>query len=60
HRRFDKHSGDVVFKWIIQVLAQHVIRHEDIAGAVMDAGSNVRSEVVLAWSQEGCFAHLLN
>ncbi|CAM9362719.1 unnamed protein product, partial [Sphacelaria rigidula] len=33
---------------------------EDIAGAVTDAGSDVRSGVVSAWSWEWCFAHLLN
>ncbi|CAM9762552.1 unnamed protein product, partial [Sphacelaria rigidula] len=60
HRSFDKHGGDVVFKWIIQVLAQHGIRQEDIAGAVTDAGSDVRSGVVSAWFREWCFAHLLN
>ncbi|CAM9908053.1 unnamed protein product, partial [Sphacelaria rigidula] len=60
HGSFDKHGGDVVFRWIIQVLAQHGIRHEDIAGAVADAVSDVRSGVVLAWSWEWCFAHLLN
>ncbi|CAM9356498.1 unnamed protein product, partial [Sphacelaria rigidula] len=60
HRCLDKHSGDVVFKWIIQVLAQHGIRHEDIPGAVTDAGSDIRSGVVSAWSWEWCFAHLVN
>ncbi|CAM9530188.1 unnamed protein product, partial [Sphacelaria rigidula] len=60
HRSLDKHGGDVVFQWIIHVLAQHGIRDEDIAGAVTDAGSDVRSGVVSAWSWEWCFDHLLN
>lgn len=60
HQSFNKHSGDVVFKWMVQVLAQHGVGQDDIAGGVTDAGSDVRSGVESAWPWEWCIAHLLN
>ena len=57
---FDKHSGDVVFKWLIQILAEHGVREEDIGGAVTDGGTDIRSGVEAAWSWEWCIPHLLN
>lgn len=55
-----KITGSVVMKWIRQVLAQHGIRDKDIAGAVTDAGADVKTGVGLAFPREWCGPHMLN
>lgn len=42
------------------MLAQHGIPDMDIAGAMTDAGSDVRKGAALAWRLEWCIARLLN
>lgn len=55
-----KITGKVVMKWLRQVLAQHGLRLEDIAGAVTDAGCDVRNGVAAQFSWEWCISHLGN
>lgn len=54
------HSGEVVMKWVRQVLAQHGLRPEDFAGAVSDAGADVKTGVGRYFSREWCIPHMMN
>lgn len=53
-------TGEVVLKWVRQVLVQHHIGDEDVIGAVTGSGADVRRGVGGVWPWEGCLAHLLN
>lgn len=53
-------TGDIVMKWVKQVLRQFQIGNEDIAGAVTGAGADVRSGVGSTFEWEWCIPHLLN
>jgi len=55
-----KITGRVVMKWATQVLAQHGIDKEDIAGAVTDAGADVSTGVGQEFAREWCFPHATN
>ena len=52
--------GEVVLKWVLQVLGQFGMRAEDVAGAVTDAGVDVRGAIAAAFPWEWCVPHLLN
>ena len=54
-----KITGEVVMKWLRQVLAQHGAR-ENIAGAVTDAGSDISTGVGRHFKPEWCFPPILN
>lgn len=53
-------TGDIVMKWVKQVLRQFHLGNEDIAGAVTDARKDVRSGVGSTFEWEWCIPHLLN
>lgn len=55
-----KVTGKVVLKWLRQVLGQFGLTMDDLAGAVTDAGSDVKSGVGSACKWEWCIPHLLN
>lgn len=55
-----KITGEVVMKWVNQVLAQHGLKPGDFAGAVSDVGSDVSTGVGCVFFREWCFAHMLN
>lgn len=55
-----KVTGQVVMKWLRQVLAQHGLQDKDIAGAVTDAGADVSTGVGATFDREWCFPHLVN
>ena len=46
--------------WLRQVLAQHVARETNIAGAVTDAGSDISAGVGRHFKREWCFPHTPN
>eukprot|EP00904_Undaria_pinnatifida_P006868 jgi/Undpi1/3310/HiC_scaffold_15.g06684.m1 len=52
--------GESVLKWVLQVLGQFDLTSEDIAGAVTDAGVEIRSALAKAFPWEWCLPHLLN
>ena len=53
-------TGQVVMKWVVQVLAQTGLRPSNFAGAVSDAGSDVSTGVGRYFPREWCFPHMLN
>eukprot|EP00904_Undaria_pinnatifida_P011834 jgi/Undpi1/7781/HiC_scaffold_23.g10254.m1 len=55
-----KVTGQVVMLWVRQVLAQNGLHEKDIAGAVTDAGSDVRTGVGEAFDREWCIPHMSN
>lgn len=55
-----KVGGEVVMKWVKQVLAQHGLRPGDFVGAVSDAGSDVKTGLGQALPREWCLPHMLN
>lgn len=55
-----KVTGSVVLLWLIQVLAQNGLRKSNIAGAVTDAGADVRTGVGDAFDREWCGPHMAN
>ena len=46
--------------WVRQVLAQNGLHEKDIAGAVTDAGGDVRTGVGKAFDREWCIPHMSN
>ena len=54
------YKRQVVLKWVLQVLGQFGMRAEDVAGAVTDAGVDVRGAIAAAFPWEWCVPHLLN
>lgn len=55
-----KVGGEVVMKWVRQVLAQHGLDPGKFAGAVSDAGSDVKTGVGKVFPREWCLPHMLN
>lgn len=52
--------GEVVLKWFRQVLGQFGLTLNNLAGAVTDAGSDVKGGVGTVCGWEWCIPHLLN
>ena len=55
-----KVTGEVVMKWVRQVLAQNGLKPEDFAGAVSDNGSDVSTGVGSVFRREWCLPHMFN
>lgn len=55
-----KVTGKVVLKWFLQVLGQHGIPIERVAGAVTDGGGDVRTGIAQATTRGWCGPHMLN
>ena len=55
-----KVTGELVLKWVCKVLQQFGLRMEHIAGAVTDAGTDIKGALGKAFKWEWCLPHLLN
>ncbi|CAB1096918.1 unnamed protein product [Ectocarpus sp. CCAP 1310/34] len=55
-----KVTGKVVLKWFLQVLGQHGIPIERLAGAVTDGGGDVRTGIGQVATRAWCGPHMLN
>ena len=55
-----KVTGELVLKWVCKVLQQFGLRMEHIAGAVADAGTDIKGALGKACKWEWCLPHLLN
>ena len=55
-----KVTGELVLKWVRKVLLQFGLTIENIAGAVTDAGTDIKGALGKVVKWEWCLPHLLN